>query len=47
MDIYEIYKGVKIIKSVKGEVFCASFPDGSWYGWSSLHDVKQAIDSRS
>jgi hypothetical protein len=43
MDIYEVYKGVTIKKSLN--VFCASFPDGSWFGWSSLYDVKQKIDS--
>lgn len=46
MKIYEMYKGVKIIKSLKGEVFCGSFPDGSWFGWSSLYDVKRRIDVR-
>lgn len=46
MDIYEMYKGTKIIKNKNYEVFSAHFPDGSWYGWSSLYDVKQKIDSR-
>lgn len=47
MNTYETYKGVKITKSNKGEVFSAFWPDGSWFGWSSLYDVKQRIDSKA
>lgn len=45
MKLVELYKGVKIEQDPTSNLFCGTFPKGSWYGWcSNVDQVKSKVD---